>query len=150
LAVEDLPECGGAWRPADSGTLCRGEAQGDAWLGQCVGDAEVDGGSDSALETVLATAGGLPRVRPPRWIKCGSVFCGGEERGGGATVSAIPGPFLGDEEQGDDVSLYAVEKVNATAVGRRGGGISRGSTAAVEKKQTAAIKLGFGRRERYG
>jgi hypothetical protein len=62
----------------------------------------------------------LPRVRPPRWIKCGSVFCGGEERGGGATVSAIPGPFPGEEEQGDGVSLYAVVKVNATAVGRRG------------------------------
>jgi hypothetical protein len=73
LAVEDLPECGGAWRPADFGTLCRGEAQGEAQLGQCVGDAEVDGGSDSVLEMELATAGGLPRVRPPRWIKCGSV-----------------------------------------------------------------------------
>jgi hypothetical protein len=49
-------------------------------------------------------------------------LCGGEERGGGATVSAIPGPFPGEEEQGDGVSLYAVEKVNATVVGRRGGG----------------------------
>jgi hypothetical protein len=74
-------------------------------------------------------------------------LCGGEERGGGATVSAIPGPFPGEEEQGDGVSLYAVEKVNATVVGRRGGGrISRGSAAAMEKKKTAAIKLGFGSR----
>ena len=53
-------------------------------------------------------------------------LCGGEERGGGATASAILGPFPGEEEQGDDVSLYAVEKVNATAVGRRGGGESLG------------------------
>jgi hypothetical protein len=33
---------------------------------------------------------------------------GGKEQGGGATASAIPGPFPGEEEQGDDVS--AVEK----------------------------------------
>jgi uncharacterized protein YgiB involved in biofilm formation len=32
------------------------------------------------------------------------------------------GSLPGEEEQSDDVSLYAVEKVNATAVGRRGGG----------------------------
>jgi hypothetical protein len=44
--------------------------------------------------------------------------------------------------------VSAVEKVNATAVERRGG-ISMGSAAAVEKK-TAAIELGFGCRERYG
>jgi hypothetical protein len=49
-------------------------------------------------------------------------LCGGEERGGGTTASAIPGPFPGEEEQGDRVSLYAGEKVNATVVGRRGGG----------------------------
>jgi hypothetical protein len=38
----------------------------------------------------------------------GLCLCGGEERGGGATASAIPGPFPGEEEQGDGVS--AVEK----------------------------------------
>jgi hypothetical protein len=41
--------------------------------------------------------------------------------------------------------VSAVEKVNATAVERRGGGrISMGSAAAVEKKLMAAINLGFG------
>jgi hypothetical protein len=56
-------------------------------LGQCVGDAEVDGGSDSALETVLATAGRISRVRPPRWIKCDSVSA--VEKNKGATARSL-------------------------------------------------------------
>jgi hypothetical protein len=71
-------------------------------------------------------------------------LCGGEERAGSATASAIPGPFRGEEKQGDGVSV--VEKVNATAVERWGGRISMGSAAAVEKKLTTAINLGFGSR----
>jgi hypothetical protein len=53
-------------------------------LGQCVGDAEVDGGSDSALETVLATAGRISRVRPPRWIECGPVSAVEKNKGAAA------------------------------------------------------------------
>jgi hypothetical protein len=101
-------------------------------------------------------------------------LCGGEERGGSGTASAIPGPFHGEEKQSDDVS--AVEKAipglcggegECDGGGTTGGGGSLwvrqprwrrssrrrliwGSAAAVEKKQTTAIELGFGRRERYG
>jgi hypothetical protein len=61
-------------------------------LGQCIGDAEVDGGSDSALETVLTTVGRISRVRPPRWIECGSVSAVEKNKGGGGSVSTILGP----------------------------------------------------------
>jgi hypothetical protein len=60
-------------------------------------------------------------------------LCGGEEQGGRRHRLRDSGSLPGEEEQGDDVSLYAVEKVNATAVGLyvgdgegdRGGRISR-------------------------
>jgi hypothetical protein len=58
-------------------------------FGQCVGDAEVDGGSNSALETVLATAGRISRVRPPRWIECGSVSAVRGENGRIQTDSSL-------------------------------------------------------------
>jgi hypothetical protein len=77
---------------------------------------------------------------------------GGEERGGGGTASAIPGPFRGEEKQSDSVS--AVEKAIPSLCGGEGecdgggttggGRISMGSAAAVEKKLMAAINLGFG------
>ena len=60
-----------------------------------VGDGARDGVGDSAF----GRRGGEDR---------GLGLCRVEERRGGTTASAIPGPFPGEEEQGDDVS--AVEK----------------------------------------
>lgn len=88
-------------------------------LGQCVGDAEVDGGSDSALETVLATAGGLPRVRRRGGSNAARSLRWRRTRGQ-RHLLCDSGSLTGEEEQGDIVSLYAVEKVNATTFGRRG------------------------------
>jgi hypothetical protein len=85
-------------------------------LGQCVGDAEVDGGSDSALETVKATTGRISRVRPPRWSECGSVSAVEKNKGAGLGLRDS-GSLSGEEDQGDDGSVYAVEKLKATAVG---------------------------------
>jgi hypothetical protein len=102
-----------------SGSLYRGQAQGDARLGQMrrgldVGDGARDGVGDSAF----GRRGGEDR---------GLGLCGGEERRGGATASAIPGPFPVRKNKATAslrwrrrFRLSVVEKVNATAVERRG------------------------------
>jgi hypothetical protein len=85
-------------------------------LSQCVGDAEFDGGLDSALETVKATAGRISRVRPPRWSECGSVSAVEKNKGAGLGLRDS-GSLSGEEDQGDGGSVYAVEKLKATVVG---------------------------------
>jgi hypothetical protein len=62
-------------------------------------------------------------------------LCGGEERGGGATASAILGPFPGEEEQGDGISM--VEKAISGLCGGEGecdgGGTTRGESLWVRR-----------------
>jgi hypothetical protein len=64
-------------------------------------------------------------------------LCGGDERGGGATTSAILGPFPGEEEQGDSVS--AVEKAILGLCGGEGecdgGGTTGGESLWVRRSR---------------
>ena len=79
-----------------------------------VGDGARDGVGDSAF----GRRGGEDR---------GLGLCGGEERRGGTTASAIPGPFPERKNKATTSLRWrrrfwvsAVEKVNATVVERRG------------------------------